>query len=503
MSTALKGTTAAIAASSENSSLAEIVQAFATLLTVTTPSDSTAANVVAVTATIRKRAQDEAAISELVNSVEQGNPEFQVHLQDVVTFIEHLHIPSATKDIAHTRTDFAKFIHHQDVELANRPVREMDPVHFKLLVPKSLTKTLANRKLSKNSENLHTVDTTNAVKWLGVFLDLRSLLDQLIMNGTKQVDSPWNGSGKKKRKQTVLMASKANEFLSIIEALYYVVECKPLVKALQSGYRNSEYFLSSSRPETVQYTDEDDSIVNPDSGESILEDDTYPSRGFPELGIVHAFRYYRTFTAWTHAVVVVTHRITKFASHHLEFHLASPADFEIQPAIPQLAAEDVAAFIDEFPDVREDTPFEKVSVNGNGFEKIVGTVHCEAQLMGLIDLKMRSGHGLKSKLSAMLPDGPHDIPIGVGNKCCFMCHRLASCLAQTGRTSFVLPGTHGVIYGWVAPPHIEVDILKSLHSDLHKLFMNRFPKNDIPSHKSSPASVASSIEDEFMPFVFD
>ncbi|KIY69996.1 hypothetical protein CYLTODRAFT_420196 [Cylindrobasidium torrendii FP15055 ss-10] len=545
MSTALKGTAVGIAASSTNSSLAEIVQAFATLLTVTTPSDSTAANVVAVTGTIapdtlstiviarnrgaqpvdlspasiRERAQDEDVISKLMGSIGQGNPEFQVHLHDVVTFIERLHIASAKDDNSSfhkIRTQFAVFIHCRALEkiiarmkngegmwkggdplalLATRPVSKIAPVHFKLGMSQTLEEILANRKLRKNSENLYTVATENAVKWLGVFLDLRSLLDQLI-EGTKQVNSPRSGSGKKKRKQKVLSANKADEFLWTIEALFRIVECKALVKALRSAYRDSEYFLSNSRPGVNEYAGKGD-----DFRESILEEDTYPSSGFTELGIVHAFRYYRTFTAWTHAVKVVTNRITKFARHNMEFHLASPADFEFQPTVPQLTAEDVVKFMDEFSDVREDSPFKKVSANGDGFEKIVGDVHCEAQLMGFIDLKIRRGYGLTSKLSAMLPDGPHDIPIGAGNKCCFMCHRLALRLAQTGRTSFVLPGTHGVIYGWAPPPHLEADIIKSLHSELHKLFKNRFPKNDIPSHNSSPASVASTTLAEDPPFL--
>lgn len=77
-----------------------------------------------------------------------------------------------------------------------------------------------------------------------------------------------------------------------------------------------------------------------------------------------------------------------------------------------------------------------------------------------------------------------------------MCHLLASCLAKSDSHSayFALPGTHGVIYPWAPPPHIEVGILKQLHTELRHHFECYFPPT--LSHTSSPASVASSLREE-------
>lgn len=104
------------------------------------------------------------------------------------------------------------------------------------------------------------------------------------------------------------------------------------------------------------------------------------------------------------AALVVIRFITRLQRDcHIEFHLVSPADVEIQPVIPKLTQDDVITFMKSFPTVCQRYPFSAISETGVGFEKVEAHVHCEAQLMGLIDLKIRQGPGLNAKVSRILP----------------------------------------------------------------------------------------------------
>ncbi|KIY53601.1 hypothetical protein FISHEDRAFT_68698 [Fistulina hepatica ATCC 64428] len=93
--------------------------------------------------------------------------------------------------------------------------------------------------------------------------------------------------------------------------------------------------------------------------------------------------------------------------------------------------------------------------------------HAEAVLMGLLCQQ--------SSTSAMFASN-EKLPISVGRRCCFCCYKLGQLLEngrlnndddlRTHMPALILPGTHGVVYGWVAPSGIPTSILLVLKGEL-------------------------------------
>ncbi|KIY70725.1 hypothetical protein CYLTODRAFT_419543 [Cylindrobasidium torrendii FP15055 ss-10] len=528
MSTALKGTAANLPKSTKESSLLQNVQAFATLLTVTTPTDSSSANVVAVTGvvgmdslstvvtarnrvgetqmvdlseeTISARARDSVAMGKLANAFENGNPEFHVHLQDVATFVEHLRLVSLQKDddaFVTAKAHFLVFIHRRAFEkiharmnygnklwsggdplaiLASQPVSDISPTLFKLVPSPFLNNVLHKRGLVPNGKRF-TINTANAAQWLGTILELRGLFNQLVSEGTQPAKLYQDGI--KIRKTRILRVERYQDCFDIIEAMYKLCERESLVQALTSAYAPSEAALiaASLSPPTEGTSAEDE-----ETRELVTEG---TSNRYREYGITHAFRYYRTFTSWTQASFVMFRLITRLNARRIEFHLVSPTDVTIQSNVPTLTKEDVVEFMVANANACKNEPFKSITDTGDGFEKVKAPVHCEAQLMGLIHLKVHRPLMLKPTVSAMLPDFVDSIPIGIGKKCCFMCHLFGKHIARD-RPEFILPGTHGIIHPWVPPPYIDdVHLVRTLHWELKSIFRNKFSPPS--SYSSSPA----------------
>ncbi|KIY64933.1 hypothetical protein CYLTODRAFT_424787 [Cylindrobasidium torrendii FP15055 ss-10] len=537
-STALSGITVARSTSAPKSPLNDVVQAFATLLTVTTPSDPTAANVVAATGivradsvstivtgrnkvnaaklditTIAERARDRNGLRQLATTVKSGNPELDVHMQDVAAFVEYVRLAckegydrfivaaSYFQDCIHHRA-FEKIYAHMKFGykfweggdplklLDGRTAGKIEPTEFSMHGPPKLVLEIFKRRaLTPNNKGRYTVTTANGAEWLGVLRDLRGLINELIEDGTDTVEIV-KGQGKR----DFLKAAKSWELTRILNSMDCILECKSLVTALQNAYRWCDSFLvrPNSLPAAGSGDDrnEEDHVYFEDDGS-----DAFQRRNIVQGGIVHVFRYYRLFTAWTRATQVVIGQIYKMPNHRLEFHLVSAGALDFEPVYPKLTSDDVLAFMRSFPDVRERSPFKEITDTGDGFERIRGLVHCEAQLMGLMDLKSRGGNHLKAETLEMLPDVHSQIPIGVGKKCCYLCHILASQLEQTGRLKFLLPGTHGTVYPWLPPPppYLDFEIVQRVGQLLDSAFQFHLSAlrsaNQVSSQNSLPASV--------------
>ncbi|KIY64919.1 hypothetical protein CYLTODRAFT_492714 [Cylindrobasidium torrendii FP15055 ss-10] len=491
--------TAAQSTSAPKSPLSSIFQAFATLLTVSTPSNPTAQNVLAATGTISVDTVTTivTTCSQLAVPVkldkETITARAQDHkaLRDVAAFLEHLRLarrkPDRRQFIA-AASYFKDFIHHRAFEkiharmtfgykfweggdplklLDGRPAGEIEPTEFSMHDPPELMlEILERRALAPSVKDLYTVTTVNAAEWLG--------------------DTVETVKGQGRRK--FLKATRLFEFTKTMHSLNYILECKPLVTALQSAYRWCNGFLirpllpvaGRNEEDQVYYLDDEDAAV-------------FHRNSIVQGGIVHVFRYYRLFTAWTRAAQVVIEQIYKMPDHRLEFHLVTANALDFEPVYPKLTSEDVLAFMRLFPDVRERSPFKEITDTGDGFEHIRGSVHCEAQLMGLVDLRTRGGNHLKAETLAVFPDVQSQFPIGVGRKCCYLCAALASELEKTGRTEFILPGTHGTVYPWVPPPppYLDFETVQRVGQLLDYTFRLHFPPKAKESslHNTLPAPV--------------
>jgi len=87
-------------------------------------------------------------------------------------------------------------------------------------------------------------------------------------------------------------------------------------------------------------------------------------------------------------------RRTSAPSLELEFHLVSALE---DTPVPQPTKDDVLSFLTRYPDIPR-RHFERI-VTGR-METLVGKVHCEAQLMTLIDLQ---ASGLAYELPTNIP----------------------------------------------------------------------------------------------------
>ncbi|CAA7261019.1 unnamed protein product [Cyclocybe aegerita] len=93
-----------------------------------------------------------------------------------------------------------------------------------------------------------------------------------------------------------------------------------------------------------------------------------------------------------------------------------------------------------------------------------GTAHCEAAVMSAVYAPSVNDDREKPilHLSTM-----QEIPIRVGKRCCWVCWRLhlhLNAMIQSG--PITLSGTHGIVYAWVAPQGLPLDVLRKLRADL-------------------------------------
>jgi hypothetical protein len=93
--------------------------------------------------------------------------------------------------------------------------------------------------------------------------------------------------------------------------------------------------------------------------------------------------------------------------------------------------------------------------------------------------------------------------VGVGKKSCFCCYWLAQLLQVDDDGSFLVPGTHGIVFPWTPPVFgIPVSVLEQLEKILIQK-LTRITEVWIasqpithPSRQSSPVSQSSNAGDE-------
>jgi hypothetical protein len=95
-----------------------------------------------------------------------------------------------------------------------------------------------------------------------------------------------------------------------------------------------------------------------------------------------------------------------------------------------------------------------------------------------------------------------DQVVGVSKKSCLCCYWLAQLLEVDSSDSFVVPGTHGIVFPWTPPSFgIPESVLKQLEQKLiqklTEVTEDWIQKKPVQSYsrQSSPASQSSSSED--------
>ncbi|TFK86881.1 hypothetical protein K466DRAFT_599975, partial [Polyporus arcularius HHB13444] len=105
-------------------------------------------------------------------------------------------------------------------------------------------------------------------------------------------------------------------------------------------------------------------------------------------------------------------------------------------------------------------------------------VHAEAGLMAL-DMHLRNTvHADMEDTTRKVADAfaqKDALPIGISKKCCGACYRLSELLQQEAdvHRTFILPGSHGVIFPWTPPPFgIPSNILRLFREELKRLIVD-------------------------------
>ncbi|KAJ7503031.1 hypothetical protein B0H11DRAFT_616434 [Mycena galericulata] len=104
--------------------------------------------------------------------------------------------------------------------------------------------------------------------------------------------------------------------------------------------------------------------------------------------------------------------------------------------------------------------------------------HCEASLMALI---------VDKDPDLIVPQVVSQWPVGVSKKCCWTCWKLRELLAPT----FVMSGTHRIVYGWVPPPGLSVEVLTGLRDALLEAYGDACQTELEMSRRSAQTSPAS------------
>ncbi|TFK78997.1 hypothetical protein K466DRAFT_668265 [Polyporus arcularius HHB13444] len=177
------------------------------------------------------------------------------------------------------------------------------------------------------------------------------------------------------------------------------------------------------------------------------------------------------------------------------------------PTVPDVTAATVcefaSRFVDRFPfpDTTVDAAFETlvVSLEKKAFD---AAEHAEAVLMSLACSSLSGTvavEGIDSEDAAIQSIfRTTRVPVGVSEKCCFCCHKLASLLKQRAGLECVLPGqgTHSTIVPWIPPPGLSPDVLVELRVILLRVLHSTIETvlDDIRSAQPSPADPMSPTE---------
>ena len=277
----------------------DILQAFVTLLTITTPNESSASNVLAATGTMdadsikvfvvtrdagtkpfdvfsrptpAERAQDQVVMQNLANLYEcvyyqphtslllihnqrPYNPELSDHMLDIIAFLELLRRQQSKFNVASAL--FIRFVHHRAFEkihnrikfrskvwdddpfalLATQSPTTIDPVTVFFESPTPLlTEALRSHSLLPDKRRRYFVKKENVHEWVLLLHDLYQKLQTLVANGTET-------SGHRK----ALKAESYKPFVAIIYAPFRLLQCKQLIRAIEEAYRNANQFLLSHR----------------------------------------------------------------------------------------------------------------------------------------------------------------------------------------------------------------------------------------------------------------
>jgi len=301
MSTALKGETLGKPSESapKSTTASEIFQAFATILTVTTPNDFSASNALAVTGiadsdsiktlvvtrnkgmepldvlskpTPAERAKDSTAMRNLANNYEcvDCHPHDGTYPAHLLLVIQERTIQS----LAFTCWIRSLSLKRYDIHTSRRLLTRIDSTwraygssnsfttvplkksinilwDVSLLATKtsitiepvilhfdsaslSLTQALSSRSIIGNDRGEYVVTTGNIRDWILVLDDLHLELEAVITKGASTEE-----------KRTSLKADSYDSFVDIIQVLYQLLECKPLVQAIEKTYCNADAFLVS------------------------------------------------------------------------------------------------------------------------------------------------------------------------------------------------------------------------------------------------------------------
>ncbi|KAH9858307.1 hypothetical protein C2E23DRAFT_803460 [Lenzites betulinus] len=138
-----------------------------------------------------------------------------------------------------------------------------------------------------------------------------------------------------------------------------------------------------------------------------------------------------------------------------------------------------------------------------GSAKYLPHIHAEAAIMALAYASLEGKDAdIPGLQDASVIFSTADISIGVSKKCCAHCDLFASYLKQSppqGKPlKFFLPGTHGTIHPWMAPPYgVPRVVLEQMCQALFTalLVFSRALNRGLTSTKTSPASGSIDLEE--------
>ncbi|KAI0756211.1 hypothetical protein C8Q80DRAFT_1264298 [Daedaleopsis nitida] len=266
------------------------------------------------------------------------------------------------------------------------------------------------------------------------------------------------------------------------------------------------------------------------------EDDNEDDKEQGEIPGVHGaakwsmLRYLRTLCIAVDAAKFYTSYADRF--HDRDIGLRAyilPSKPSIPPPITSTTVRDFAGkFMSHFsPSLPSETnvtaAFEKLAMEVEKQKYVNAAEHAEAIIMALACNPAGSGVvkalGLKRESEAATdiqsifdisrrPNG--EVPVGVSKKCCFCCHKLATLLKQHADRSFVLQGTNSMIFPWIPPKGIPLDVLTELRLTLLRVLYDTVEQTVHTLSRSvqmSPAETLSPVDsqldfnDEFLDYI--
>ncbi|KAJ7126838.1 hypothetical protein C8R44DRAFT_106302 [Mycena epipterygia] len=112
-------------------------------------------------------------------------------------------------------------------------------------------------------------------------------------------------------------------------------------------------------------------------------------------------------------------------------------------------------------------------------------VHCEASIMALV---------VEPDVELITPQTTSGWPIGASKKCCWTCWKLGELLGQDG-TYFAVSGTHKIIFGWVPPTGLPINVLARVRDALLEEYAKVCEAELKISRRSGQTSPVSDVED--------